>query len=252
MSGSARRADRGGFPGPAVDLYGRGQPAVGGRDGMTIRLAERPVTDPYRGRAGDQPETPGEFRPVPYGAMLPGQGRWHGVTSPSPALLEDCGQVAKTRAMDPARRWLAVGHSADPDSRQAGREAALRAQDGNDPALLVVFSSGPDPVRMLAGIEEVCPGVPLIGCASQALVASTGPPGPVGGVVVTALGGPGFRVTTGAGSAARGRRRAGAAGASCAVHLPEDAGPHRVLLMFTEGILDHQEEILAGAYSVVG
>jgi hypothetical protein len=155
--------------------------------------------------------------------------------------------------MDPARRWLAVGHSADPDSRQAGREAALRAQDGNDPVLLVVFSSGPDPVRMLAGIEEVCPGVPLIGCASQALVASTGPPGPVGGVVVTALGGPGFRVTTGAGSAAGGRRRAaGAAVASCAVHLPRDAGPHRVLLMFTEGILDHQEEILAGAYSVVG
>jgi len=155
--------------------------------------------------------------------------------------------------MDLAQRWLAVGHSADPDSRQAGREAALRALVGSDPALFIVFSSGPDPVQMLAGIEEICPGVPLIGCASQALVASPGPPGPVSGVVVTALGGPGFRVATGAASAASGRRRAaGATVAACAAELPEEAGPHRVLLLLTEGILDHQEEILAGAYSVVG
>jgi len=161
--------------------------------------------------------------------------------------------VAKTRAMDTGRRWLAVGHSAASDPRQAGREATRDALEGTDPALLVIFSSGPDPEGLLAGIEDVCPGVPLIGCASQALIASPGPPGPVGGVVVTALGGPGFRVTTGAASAAGDQRRAaGAAVAGCAADLPADAGPNQILMMLTEGVLDHQEDILAGAYSVVG
>ena len=161
--------------------------------------------------------------------------------------------MAKTRAMDTGQRWLAVGHSADIDSRRAGREATRRALDGTDPVLLIVFGSGSDPEQILSGIDEVCPGVPLVGCASQAVVASTGPPGPLSGVVVTALGGPGFRVTTGAASAAGDQlRAAGAKAASCAADLPEDAGPHRILLLFTEGTLDRQEEILAGAYSVVG
>jgi hypothetical protein len=161
--------------------------------------------------------------------------------------------VAKTRAMDTGRRWLAVGHSAASDSRQAGRDAVRGALDGGDPKLLVVFSSGPDPEQLLAGIDEVCPGVPLIGCASQALISSTAASGPVGGVVVTALGGPGFTVTTGAASAAADQRRAaGAQVASCAAALPEDCGPNQILLLLTEGVLDHQEDILAGAYSVVG
>jgi hypothetical protein len=154
--------------------------------------------------------------------------------------------------MNTGRRWLAVGHSAANDSRQAGREAALGALDGDDPALLVVFSSGPDPHGMLAGIEDVCPGVPLIGCASQALISSPAAI-PLDGVVVTAFGGPGFQVTTGAASAAGDQRRAaGVQVASCAADLSEDAGPNQILLLLTEGILDHQEEILAGAYSVVG
>jgi len=161
--------------------------------------------------------------------------------------------VAKTRAMDTGRRWLGVGHSSASDSRQAGRDAARDALDGSDPALLVVFSSGPDPERMLAGIEEACPGVPLIGCASQALISSTDSTGPVGGVVVTAIGGPGFQVSTAAAVAAGDQRRAaGAQVASCAANLPADAGPNQILLLLTEGALDHQEEILAGAYSMVG
>src|SRR5262249_28475090 len=98
-----------------------------------------------------------------------------------PALLEESGRVAKTKAMDTGRRWLAVGHSAASDSRQAGRDAARNALDGADPALLVVFSSGPDPHEMLAGIDDVCPGVPLIGCASQALICSPSS-NPVSGV----------------------------------------------------------------------
>jgi hypothetical protein len=153
--------------------------------------------------------------------------------------------------MDTGQRWLAVGHSADVDSRQAGRDATRRALGGTDPALLIVFCSGPaDPEQVLTGIADVCPGVPLIGCATQALIT---PGGPLAGVLVTALGGPGFQVCTGAAPTGPGQQRtAGTLAAQAAADLPGVEGPHQVLMMLTPGSLDNQEEILAGAYSVVG
>ena len=78
--------------------------------------------------------------------------------------------------MDTGRRWLAVGRRTDADPRGAGREAAMRARSGDDAALVVVFSSGQaDPAAVLAGVEDVFPGVPLIGCSAQA--AGTRSPG---------------------------------------------------------------------------
>jgi hypothetical protein len=103
---------------------------------------------------------------------------------------------------------------------------------------------------VLAGIDEVFPGVPLIGCSSQAVIASDGLDGP--GVAVTALGGPGFAAHTGLASADGGaQREAGAAVAGCLADVAADH-PHRVLMLLTDGSLGDQEEILAGAYSVVG
>jgi hypothetical protein len=153
--------------------------------------------------------------------------------------------------VDTGRRWLAVGRCADADPRRAGREAARQARVETNPALLVVFCSGQaDPAEVLAGIDEVFPGVPLIGCSSQAVIASEGLDGP--GVAVTALGGPGFAARTGLASAGDGGQRE--AGAAVAGRLADLAGdhPHRVLLLLTDGSLGDQEEILAGAYSVVG
>ncbi|HYN92679.1 MAG TPA: FIST N-terminal domain-containing protein, partial [Pilimelia sp.] len=110
--------------------------------------------------------------------------------------------------MDTGHRWLGVGHSAERDSYQAGREAARHSLRGSDPALLIVFASNvPDPAAMLAGIDEVYPDVPLIGCSSELLV--TVDSAAVHGVVVTALGGSGFTVATGTGSCAGAAQRAG-------------------------------------------
>ncbi|OLB64468.1 MAG: hypothetical protein AUI10_10855 [Actinobacteria bacterium 13_2_20CM_2_72_6] len=153
--------------------------------------------------------------------------------------------------VDTGRRWLAVGRCTDADPRRAGREAARQAWVDTNPALLIVFCSGQaDPAAVLAGIEEVFPGVPLIGCSAQAVIAADGLDGP--GVVVTALGGPGFAAHTGLASADAGCQRD--AGAAVAGSLAELAGdrPHRVLLLLTDGSVRDQEEILAGAYSVVG
>jgi hypothetical protein len=159
--------------------------------------------------------------------------------------------VLKTVRVDTGRRWLAVGRCVDADPRRAGREAARQARVEDDPALLIVFGSGQaDPGAVLAGIEDVFPGVPLIGCSTQAVIASDGLDGP--GVAVTALGGPGFAARTGLASAdAGGQRAAGAEVAACLADLAGDH-PHRVLMLLTDGSLGDQEEILAGAYSVVG
>jgi hypothetical protein len=156
--------------------------------------------------------------------------------------------------MDTGHRWLGVGHSAEGDPRRAGRAAARRSLRGPDPALLIVFASGvPDPPDMLAGIHEVCPGVPLIGCSSDLLVARDikGQHG----VVITTLGGPGFTVRTGTGSCAQDAQRlAGAAVARCVgdLHPDDDRASQRVLVLLTDGWVSDQDAILAGAYSEVG
>jgi hypothetical protein len=153
--------------------------------------------------------------------------------------------------MDTGRRWLAVGRCGAADPREAGREAAHRARAGEDAALVVVFCSGQAaPAEVLVGVAEVLPEVPLIGCSSEAVIASDGLDGP--GVAVTALGGPGFAACTALASAADGgQRAAGAAVADCLTRLDRDP-PHRILLLLTDGSLGDQEDILAGAYSVVG
>jgi hypothetical protein len=153
--------------------------------------------------------------------------------------------------MDAGQRWLAVGRCVDEDPRRAGRGAAVAARGGESAALVIVFSSEqPEPAQVLAGVHEVFPGVPLIGCSSQSVIASDGLDGP--GVVVTALGGPGFAAGTACASAVGDAQRdAGAAVAACVADLDSDL-PHRVLILLTDGSLGGQEEIISGVYGVVG
>jgi hypothetical protein len=107
-----------------------------------------------------------------------------------------------------------------------------------------------DPDAILAGIRAVDSAVPLIGCSSTTVIAPDGP-SQGRGVVVFALGGPGFSIVTAAARDATGHRReAGAAVASCAGRL--DDRPHELLVLITDGLMSGQEDVLAGAYSMVG
>jgi hypothetical protein len=153
--------------------------------------------------------------------------------------------------MDSGRRWLGSGRSTDIDSRRAGRKAASQAKTGSDPALAIVFSTGhAAPAGVLAGIAEVLPGVPLIGASAQAVIATNGLDGPC--VAITVLGGPGFAACTAMASTPAGdQRNGGAVVASCLGELDSNL-PHRVLILLTDGLQGGQEEVLAGAYSVVG
>jgi hypothetical protein len=163
--------------------------------------------------------------------------------SPTPVADSDLTTAAGTR-------WIGVGASSDPDSRQAGCDAATGALRSADPRLLVVFASpAHDLAAMLAGVRSVAPAVPLIGCSTSGEIATEGPNDR--SVVVTALGGSGFSVATSAArSASSDLRRAGADAAACAES--GSASEHQVLLLLTDGLGGDQQEVVRGAYDVVG
>src|SRR5262249_35416553 len=141
--------------------------------------------------------------------------------------MDDCpdlrpNEVDHNSVAPRAARWLSVGSADTGDGavcRDAGRQAALEAITGDDVRLLIVFCANtPDPGAVLAGIAEVAPDVPLIGCSSIAAIDPSGPRWD--GVVVTALGGPGFSAATGVGrNAVAGLYQAGTAAAACAEGL---------------------------------
>jgi hypothetical protein len=169
----------------------------------------------------------------------------------SPGLPERLTAAATERGSGDERRWFAVGSSNDPDARAAGAEAASRALVADDAKLLVVFCAEAYQLdELLAGIEERSGGVPLIGCSTAGEISTGGPED--SSVVVTALGGPGFSVATAAAESVSIRLRG--AGAEVATALSEGVGsePNVAFLLLTDGLCGDQEEIVRGAYSVVG
>jgi len=149
-----------------------------------------------------------------------------------------------------AARWVGAGASRVADSRSAGAEAASRAVRGSDTKLLVVFASqAHDLDALLAGIRDVCADAPLIGCSTAGEIAADGPG--ESGVVITALGGPGFSVATAkAEDAAADLRQAGATIGECVENVASHQ--HQVLLLLTDGLAGDQQEVVRGAYGVVG
>lgn len=149
----------------------------------------------------------------------------------------------------PPSRWFAVG-SADRTAREAGAQAADEALLHDDAKLLIVFCSESHDLRAVLGqIRARSAGVPLIGCTTAGEIATNGPGD--AGVVVAALGGDGFAIEA---AAARGAshdlRAAGACAARC---VPSDEDrPYRALLLLTDGLAGDQQEIVRGAYGVLG
>jgi hypothetical protein len=148
-----------------------------------------------------------------------------------------------------AARWVGVGESADANPFRAGAQARAAAVAGRaDLRALIVFASASlDLESVLAGIA---PGaVPLVGCTTAGEIGSSGPADQ--SVVVMALGGEGFVVSSAVATGLSGRlREAGAEVASCIELLPER--PYRTLMLLTDGKAGNQREIVRGAYDVAG
>lgn len=145
---------------------------------------------------------------------------------------------------------MRVGRSDIQDSFDAGTAAAAEAVSADDARLLVVFCSDSyDLQPLLAGIRGVAGEVPLIGCSTAGEIATNGPSD--ASVVVIALGGAGFSVSTKAsGSASTRLRYAGEEVARCVEDIADS--PHKVLLLLTDGLAGDQQEIVRGAYGVLG
>ncbi|MEV6605222.1 FIST N-terminal domain-containing protein [Kutzneria sp. NPDC051319] len=149
------------------------------------------------------------------------------------------------------RRWMGVGQSSTTEPRTAAAQAARSAVTGADPKLLIVFSAITyDPALVRAGVRDVVGrDVPVIGCTTRGEICNGGAND--GTVVVAAIGGPGFAVTTAAAEDVRGRQRE--AGVELGQSVTEIPGlPHRVLVLLTDGLVREQEQIVRGCYSVLG
>jgi hypothetical protein len=143
-----------------------------------------------------------------------------------------------------------VGQSAAEDAATAGREAAEAALQGRQAALLVVFCSDSyDLPALLGSINETSGNAPLIGCSTAGEIATAGPSD--ASVVISAFGGDGFRVKTAtATGVSKDLRAAGETAAGCLADL--QGGEHRVLLLLTDGLAGDQQEIVRGAYGILG
>ena len=146
-------------------------------------------------------------------------------------------------------RWAAVGSSSDTDAYTAGRAAADQALEQDDAKLMVLFCSDSyDLSALLRGINERSGGVPLIGCSTAGQIASgTGS----AQAVVTAIGGDGFEVVTASTELRDGGLRD--AGADVATRVAGLNGkPHRVVVLLSDALAGDQQEVVRGAYGVLG
>ena len=158
---------------------------------------------------------------------------------------------------------MGVGQSDEPDAASAGRTAAKAALQGADPRLVIVFCSDRYDLQALVdAVAETAPGVPLVGCSTAGELSAASrdaAPDAAGnkagdtGVVVTALGGPGFSVATRhavAGDVVGGLRQASFEAAACMNDV--EPLPHSILMVLTDGLAGDQEEVVRGAYRAVG
>ncbi len=148
------------------------------------------------------------------------------------------------------RRWAAVGSSALEDSRAAGSEAAAAAITASDAKLVIVFCADRHVLpELIAGVREHSGDAELIGCTTAGEISTDGPAD--GGVVVTALGGPGFSARSGLGRADEGgTRAAGAEAAACMADA--EPGENQILILLTDGVIGEKQEIVRGVNEVVG
>lgn len=147
-------------------------------------------------------------------------------------------------------RWLATGRSRASDAYQAGVAAATQAVGGRRAKLLLVFCAhGYDLGALLRGLTKASGGAPLVGCSTAGEIAADGPGD--ASVVVMALGGDGFSVATAAATGASSRLREASAEVAGCMASVEDRG-HRALLLLSDGLAGDQQEVVRGAYGVVG
>jgi hypothetical protein len=144
-------------------------------------------------------------------------------------------------------RRVSVGQSVLGSAREAGMAAAQEVCDP-DLRLLVVFSSHKYSLgELVDAVGDVARDVPVIGCST---VDEIGPMATFdSGVVVVGFSGD-FAITVGHATDFTDPRRVGETVARALLPLPDL--PHKVVLMLTDSLAGDQQEMIRGAYAVLG
>lgn len=148
-------------------------------------------------------------------------------------------------------RWVRVGSSADPDPAQAVAEALAPILELGQPRLAVLFCSPAQDLSAISRlVQQQIEGNEVIGCTSAGELVRDHALS--GGLLIWALGGDGFNVTTGfgLGSPEEGLRNAAAEAARCLEQL--ERRQHTLLFLLADGLCGDQMEVVRGAYDVAG
>ena len=153
---------------------------------------------------------------------------------------------------DAARhRWIRVGTSTDRDPDRAVQEALAPVLAVGIPRLAIIFCS---PAHDLAAIsrrvKQTLGDGDVIGCSTSGELVRDHALS--GGLLIWALGGDGFAVTTGfgQGDAQKGLRDAAFEAAQCIEQL--ERKQHTILFLLADGLCGDQMEVVRGAYDACG
>jgi hypothetical protein len=148
-------------------------------------------------------------------------------------------------------RWVAVGSSLNPDLAIAVRESLAQVLAHGEPRLTIIFCSPALDSAEVARLVGAAVGESkIIGCTTAGELRRH--QATSGGLLIWALGGEGFSVTTGlgVGDPATGLREAAHQAALCLNQLPPRQ--HTLLLLLADGLCGDQMEVVRGAYEVSG
>ncbi len=155
-------------------------------------------------------------------------------------------------AQDPAsRRWIRVGTSSHPDPDQIVTEALAPILAMGTPVLAIIYCS---PAHDLAAIsqrvQQAVGEGEVIGCSTAGELVRDHALS--GGLLIWALGGEGFAVSTGygQGDTEKGLRDAAFEAAQCIEQL--ERKQHTILFLLADGLCGDQMEVVRGAYDACG
>lgn len=175
-----------------------------------------------------------------------------GSSSTEISSLGSSDTVASVPGVDAAgERWVRVGTSACGDPERAVQEALAPILELGQPKLAVLFCSPAHDLAVISRlVRQAVGGSELIGCSSAGELVRDHALS--GGLLIWALGGEGFSVTTGfgQGSLEQGLRQAAADAAHCLDAL--ERRRHTLLFLLADGLCGDQMEVVRGAYEVCG
>jgi hypothetical protein len=150
-----------------------------------------------------------------------------------------------------SERWVRVGTSSAADPERAVQEALAPILALGQPKLAILFGSPAHDLAVISRLVKQAVGDhEVIGCSSAGELIRDHALS--GGLLIWALGGEGFSVTTGfgQGSVEQGLRQAAADAAHCLDQL--ERRQHTLLFLLADGLCGDQMEVVRGAYEVCG